>query len=180
MGAATLVPDTVELDELMDTLRSGNLQMAVLMDESGDIAGLITLEDLVEELVGEVRDEHDPDGGEVEVVSEHEWTVDASIRPDELDDAIHFDIPEHEEYETLAGLITLELGRLANVGDTVYVSENGEVSTEKFTADEDGNLPSYVRLMVTELDGVRIERLHVTLVGGRRDHGEAGKEGGAR
>lgn len=180
MGDATLVPDTVELDELMDTLRSGNLQMAILIDESGDIAGIITLEDLVEELVGEVRDEHDPDGGEIEYVNSHEWTVDASIRPDELDDVIDFDIPEHEEYETLAGLVTLELGRLANVGDVVYVSEREVVSEEEPEADEDGHKPQYVRFMVTEMDGSRIERLHITLVGGRKDHSDSGKEGGAR
>lgn len=180
MGDATLVPDTVELDELMDTLRSGNLQMAILIDESGDIAGIITLEDLVEELVGEVRDEHDPDGGEIEFVNSREWTVDASIRPDELDDAIDFDVPEHEEYETLAGLVTLELGRLANVGDVVYVNANETVSEEAPDADADGHAPQYLRLMVTEMDGSRIERLHVTLMGGRKDNEESSKEGGAR
>jgi CBS domain containing-hemolysin-like protein len=180
MGEATLVPDTVELDDLMDTLRAGGLQMAVLIDESGDIAGIITLEDLVEELVGEVRDEHDPDGGEIEFVSTHEWTVDASIRPDELDDAIDFDIPEHEEYETLAGLVTLELGRLAELGDTVYVCEDGRVSEDPFDNEEDGSHPQYLRLIVTELDSSRIERLHVTQLGQRKEHQGAVKEGEAR
>lgn len=177
MGAANLIPDTVELDDLMDILRDGSLQMAIAIDESGDIAGLITLEDLVEELVGEVRDEHDPDSGEIEFVSTHEWNVDASIRPDELDDAINFDIPEHEDYETLAGLVTLELGRLANVGDTVYVSESGELSQEQFGPDESGSKPRYIRLMVTEMDGVRIERLLVSLHGESKDSKDNARHG---
>ncbi|WP_435298697.1 hemolysin family protein [Timonella sp. A28] len=174
MGEATLVPDTVELDDLMDTLRAGGLQMAVLIDESGDVAGVITLEDLVEELVGEVRDEHDPDGGEIEAVSAHQWTVDASVRPDELDDVIDFGIPEHEEYETIAGLVTLELGRLASVGDSVYVTTSGETTTTEPQPDEKGHTSAYLRLMVTEIDGVRIERVLVTLLGSRAATGKGG------
>lgn len=124
-----------------------------------------------------MRDEHDPDSGEIEFVSTHEWNVDASIRPDELDDAINFDIPEHEDYETLAGLVTLELGRLANVGDTVYVSESGELSQEQFGPDESGSKPRYIRLMVTEMDGVRIERLLVSLHGESKDSKDYARHG---
>src|SRR5699024_517398 len=62
---ATLVPDSVELDELMDDLRSGGLQMALVIDEFGDLDGLVTLEDLVEEIIGEVRDEHDTESDPV-------------------------------------------------------------------------------------------------------------------
>ncbi len=65
--------------------------------------------------------------------------------------------------------MTLELGRLANVGDTVYVSESGELSQEQFGPDESGSKPRYIRLMVTEMDGVRIERLLVSLHGESKD-----------
>src|SRR5690606_21361616 len=105
MGPATFVPDTVPLDDLMDTLRAGGLQMAVVVDEFGDHAGLITLEDLVEEIVGEVRDEHDeetddtpePDGS---------WDLDARMRPDEATERLGVTVPEHEDYDTLGGLVT--------------------------------------------------------------------------
>ena len=59
MDPPVLVPESLELDDLLDTLRDGGLQMALVVDEFGNVAGLVTLEDLVEEIVGEVRDEHD-------------------------------------------------------------------------------------------------------------------------
>ena len=122
MDEVTFVPDTVELDELMDTLRAGGLQMAVLIDEFGDTAGLVTLEDLVEELVGEVRDEHDPEPAPVTVEPDGSWDLSAALRPDEAAEHLGAAVPEHEDYETLAGLVTLHLGRLAEVGDRVTVA----------------------------------------------------------
>ncbi|GAA1483847.1 hemolysin family protein [Brachybacterium fresconis] len=150
MGIATFVPDTVPLDDLMDTLRGGGLQMAVVVDEFGDHAGLITLEDLVEEIVGEVRDEHDderddtpePDGS---------WDLDARMRPDEATERLGVTVPEHEDYDTLAGLVTLELGRLAEVGDEIVVD----------TDPAPGEELAQLRIEVTEVDGMRIETVHV-------------------
>ena len=150
MGTATFVPDTVPLDDLMDTLRAGGLQMAVVVDEFGDHAGLITLEDLVEEIVGEVRDEHDeemddtpePDGS---------WDLDARMRPDEAAERLGVTVPEHEDYDTLGGLVTMELGRLAEVGDEIVVD----------TDPVPGERPARLRIEVTEVDGMRIETVHV-------------------
>ncbi|GAP78710.1 MULTISPECIES: hemolysin family protein [Brachybacterium] len=150
MGPATFVPDTVPLDDLMDTLRAGGLQMAVVVDEFGDHAGLITLEDLVEEIVGEVRDEHDeerddtpePDGS---------WDLDARMRPDEATERLGVTVPEHEDYDTLGGLVTMELGRLAEVGDEVVVD----------TDPAPGEEPARLRIVVVEIDGMRIETVHV-------------------
>ena len=152
MGEATFVPDTVPLDDLMDTLRAGHLQMAVVIDEFGDHAGLITLEDLVEEIVGEVRDEHDeepddtpePDGS---------WEFSARIRPDEATERLGVTVPEHEDYDTLGGLVTMELGRLAEVGDEVVVA----------TDPGPGEDPARLRIEVREVDGLRIETLHVSV-----------------
>lgn len=150
MGPATFVPDTVPLDDLMDTLRAGGLQMAVVVDEFGDHAGLITLEDLVEEIVGEVRDEHDeetddtpePDGS---------WDLDARMRPDEATERLGVTVPEHEDYDTLGGLVTMELGRLAEVGDEIVVD----------TDPVPGEEPARLRIVVVEIDGMRIETVHV-------------------
>jgi len=150
MGPATFVPDTVPLDDLMDTLRGGGLQMAVVVDEFGDHAGLITLEDLVEEIVGEVRDEHDeemddapdPDGS---------WDLDARMRPDEATERLGVTVPEHEDYDTLGGLVTMELGRLAEVGDEIVVG----------TDPAPGEEPARLRIAVAEIDGMRIETVHV-------------------
>jgi CBS domain containing-hemolysin-like protein len=151
MGPVTTVPDTVELDALMDTLRHGGLQMAVLIDEFGDTAGLVTLEDLVEELVGEVRDEHDPVQEIVTSDADGAWDLQASLRPDEASEYLGVLVPEHEEYDTLAGLVTLELGRLAHVGDTV------EIASE----DVPGEPASRIRFDVTAMDDHRIDRVRV-------------------
>jgi CBS domain containing-hemolysin-like protein len=150
MGGATFVPDTVPLDDLMDTLRAGGLQMAVVVDEFGDHAGLITLEDLVEEIVGEVRDEHDDETDDVPE-PDGSWDLDARLRPDEATERLGVTVPEHEDYDTLGGLVTMELGRLAAIGDEVLVD----------TAPAPGEEPARLRIEVTEIDGMRIETVHV-------------------
>ncbi len=150
---ATLVPDTVELDELMDTLREGGLQMAVLIDETGDVAGLLTLEDLVEELVGEVVDEHDPEEAVASPVSDGVWQIDGALRPDEATEILRARIPDGADHETVAGLFTLELGRIAKEGDVVVLHTAGEYQ-----------LPaSEVTLTVLEMDGARIARLEASV-----------------
>ncbi|MEG0213393.1 MAG: hemolysin family protein [Glutamicibacter sp.] len=116
---AFLVPDTIELDELMDQMRNGGLQLAVLIDETGDVAGMLTLEDLVEEIVGEVRDEHDPEDSTIQVLSGNSWRLDAALRPDEANELLGCQIPEDSDYETLAGLLTVQLGKFGEVGDVV-------------------------------------------------------------
>ncbi|STX03591.1 hemolysin family protein [Kocuria rosea] len=150
MDEVTFVPDTVELDELMDTLRAGGLQMAVLIDEFGDTAGLVTLEDLVEELVGEVRDEHDPEPEPVTVEPDGSWDLSAALRPDEAAEHLGAAVPEHEDYETLAGLVTLHLGRLAEVGDRVTVA----------AAPAPGEPEATITFEVTALDVHRITAVH--------------------
>lgn len=152
MGSATFVPDTVPLDDLMDTLRAGGLQMALVVDEFGDTDGLITLEDLVEEIVGEVRDEHDDETDDVPD-PDGSWDLDAMLRPDEATDRLAVTVPEHEDYETLGGLVTMELGRLAEVGDEIVVP----------TDPEPGEEPAQLRIEVKEMDGLRIETVHVTI-----------------
>lgn len=152
MDKPTLIPDTVELDDLMDTLRTGGLQMAVLIDETGDIAGLITLEDLVEELVGEVVDEHDPQDGTSERLPFGLWRLDGALRPDEATAILGHTVPEGTEYDTLAGLVMLELGHIARPGDAI------EIATEQ----SHGHPAATVELRVEEMDGARIAKILAT------------------
>ncbi|MFJ9547447.1 hemolysin family protein [Streptomyces erythrochromogenes] len=123
MTSALLVPHSLPVDTLLGRLRTSRT-MAVVIDEYGGTAGVATVEDIVEEVVGEVRDEHDP----IEVpdlieAPEQEgrrvWEADGSVRLDELEE-IGFDVPEGP-YETLAGLIATELERIPAEGDTVAV-----------------------------------------------------------
>jgi CBS domain containing-hemolysin-like protein len=115
------VPDSLDGDALLDRLRSSGLQFAVVVDEYGGTAGIVTLEDLVEEIVGDVRDEHDRlEPSPVRPLGKDSWMVSGLLRADEVEDATGFRMPEGE-YETLAGLVLEQLGRIPDVGDEVRV-----------------------------------------------------------
>ncbi|MBX3067444.1 MAG: HlyC/CorC family transporter [Cryobacterium sp.] len=139
--AALKVPETMKLDTLLGEVRGRGYQMAVVIDEYGGTAGVVTLEDLVEELVGEVSDEHDR--SRAGVIKSNNWSSFPGIlRPDELLDQLGVSVPEDGPYETVAGFITSELGRMPIVGDEVEV---------------DGG-----SLRVERLDGRRIDRVRFT------------------
>jgi CBS domain containing-hemolysin-like protein len=116
---ALRVPETMGLDMLLAELRGrGGYQMAIVVDEYGGTAGIASLEDLVEELVGEVSDEHDR--SKPDVVRSRDWlTFPGILRPDELRERSGVVVPEEGPYETVAGWLMAELGRLPVVGDVV-------------------------------------------------------------
>lgn len=123
------VPETMTLDVLLTELRGRGYQVAIVVDEYGGTSGIATLEDLVEELIGEVADEHDR--APLDVVRARDWfTFPASLRPDELAERTGVVVPEDGNYETLAGFILERLGRMAEVGDTVEV-ETGQFQVER-------------------------------------------------
>jgi CBS domain containing-hemolysin-like protein len=112
------VPETMKLDSLLAELRGRGYQMAVVLDEYGGTAGVATLEDLVEELVGEVSDEHDRN--KPDVVRARDWfTFPGILRPDELLERTGVVVPEEGPFETVAGWLMSDLDRLPIVGDTV-------------------------------------------------------------
>ena len=135
------VPETMKLDDLLGELRGRGYQMAIVVDEYGGTAGVVTLEDLVEELVGEVGDEHDRAKAGV-VRSPDSLTFPGMLRPDELLERTNVVVPEQGPYETVAGYVMSELGRLPVIGDRVDVS---------------GGF-----LTVDRLEGRRIDRLRFT------------------
>jgi CBS domain containing-hemolysin-like protein len=121
MQPVQTVPESLDGDTLLDRLRESGLQLAVVVDEYGGTAGLVTLEDLVEEIVGDVRDEHDR--GEVNPVrplGRDSWMVSGLLREDEVADATGFHMPSGD-YETLAGLVLARLGRIPEVNDEVRI-----------------------------------------------------------
>ena len=135
------VPETMPLDALLTELRGRGYQLAIVVDEYGGTSGVATLEDLVEELIGEVSDEHDR--RPLDVVRARDWfTFPGRWRPDELEDQTAVKLPEEGHFETVAGFVIEQLGRLAEVGDTVTI-ESGTIRVER-------------------LDGRRIERLRFT------------------
>jgi CBS domain containing-hemolysin-like protein len=126
---ALRVPETMKLDSLLSELRARGYQMAVVVDEYGGTAGVATLEDLVEELVGEVSDEHDRT--KADVVRSRDWfTFPGILRPDELLERTGVAVPEEGPYETVGGWLMSELGRLPVTGDRVTI-EGGTFRVER-------------------------------------------------
>jgi CBS domain containing-hemolysin-like protein len=127
MVPVPVVPGSIPLDDLMDELRSG-LQMAVVADEYGGTAGLLTLEDVVEELVGEIKDEHDPVDSRAERRADDTWLLPGTLRPDEIVDITGVRLPESSAYETVAGLLIARLGRMPKEFDAVEVDATMDAS----------------------------------------------------
>ncbi len=118
---APTVPSSLNGDVLLERLRDQGLQLAIVVDEYGGTAGIVTLEDLVEEIVGDVRDEHDPlEVSLVRPLDERSWIISGLLRADEVADAVGFVMPEGD-YETVAGLVLQRLGRIPDTGDEVEV-----------------------------------------------------------
>ncbi|MFV2021406.1 hemolysin family protein [Micromonospora sp. LOL_023] len=165
------VPETVELDPLLATLRSRGLQMAVVIDEYGGTAGIVTLEDLVEEIVGEIADEQDRPTGRHQQAADGSWQLSGLLRPDEAARLTGLDLPEGRTSDTLGGVIIEELGRLPRVGDIVTVTAD-----DREHPDADGlPTPVPVELTVTRIDGRRVDRLLLrradAAVAAARSHG---------
>jgi CBS domain containing-hemolysin-like protein len=134
------VPETIHLDALISQLRDGNLQLAVVLDEYGGTAGVVTLEDLVEEIVGEVSDEHDRLAPGVLQSASGDWFFPGLMRPDEVSEQVPGIVIEDDPaYETIGGFVMRALGRVPVQGDRVEV--------------EGGSLE------VTRMDGRRVDRL---------------------
>jgi len=133
------VPETITLEKLMGVLRSKGLQLAVVVDEYGGTAGIVTLEDLVEELVGELGDEHDRAKLDIRSGKDKSFSFPGMFRPDELEQKLAITVPEDGNYETVAGFMMKKLGRVAAVGDEVVI---------------DGGI-----LKVERMDGKRVDRI---------------------
>lgn len=141
MVEAPRVPETMRLETLMVELRAKGLQLAIVVDEYGGTAGLATLEDLIEELVGELDDEHDRAKAGVTRGANSSVLFPGMIRPDELRE-MAIKVPADGAYETVAGFLMNELGRIPAVGDEVEI--------------EDGIL------RVERMDGRRVDRVRFT------------------
>lgn len=162
MVEAPRVPETMPLAPLLLDLRAEGLQMAVVVDEYGGSSGIVTLEDVVEEIVGDVADEHDRRRQGARSLKGGVWMVPGVLRPDELAAQTRLTVPDDGPYETLGGLIMDRLGRIPAVGDEVRVGD--------------------VILAVERMDGRRVDRIRTWSVNPEPHVGPAGMltEGGER
>ncbi|MGL5824922.1 MAG: hemolysin family protein [Nocardioides sp.] len=162
MVRPTVVPDSLRLDPLLTLLRRDGFQMAIVLDEYGGQAGVVTLEDVVEEIVGDISDEHDPDPSRARLLRDGSWLLSGLLRPDEVEDLTTVGLPEDEAYDTVAGLVLKSLGRIPRVGDITEVDVRLPGDTE--TQDETRPLSRRATLRVARMDGLRVDRLAMNLV----------------
>ncbi|WP_179956789.1 hemolysin family protein [Amycolatopsis anabasis] len=121
MRPVPTVPESLPGDALLNRLRDSRFQLAVVVDEYGGMAGLVTLEDVVEEIIGDVRDEHDErEAPSSQRLATDTWMVSGQLRADEIAEITGFRMPEGD-YETIAGLVLERLGRIPIAGDGIDV-----------------------------------------------------------
>jgi CBS domain containing-hemolysin-like protein len=151
-----IVPDSIKLDPLLSLLRQQGFQMAVVLDEYGGQAGIVTLEDVVEEIVGDIADEHDRLGAQARQRRDGSWSLSGLLRPDEVEDITGVSLPENDDYDTIAGLVLRELGRIPLAGDLV------EVPLPRLNDDDEEDQPDRLAVLrVEHMDGLRIDRIHL-------------------
>lgn len=157
-----LVPTTMSLPDALAILTDTRNQMACVLDEYGGFAGVLTIEDLAEELVGEITDEHDP--AELSPVAERagSWVMTGEVPIDEVERTIDRQLPEGD-YETLAGLSIAEHGSLPPVGATIRVELPLDLAD---LGEADDPVPQFLRLEVLEVERHVPSRLRVELQGG--------------
>jgi putative hemolysin len=138
---ASFVPETKRVSELLKEMQVRRAHLAIVVDEYGGTAGLVTLEDLIEELVGEIVDEFDNDDPLLEPLPNGDWRVSARLSLDEVNELLRLDLPEGD-WDTLAGLVFNALGHVPNEGEAVEIEGH--------------------RLRAERVDGRRIERIRIT------------------
>ena len=133
MRPAYLVPESLSADDLLRDMQIKKIHLAVVLDEYGELAGVITVEDLLEEIVGNIYDEFDPaEPQELEQLGENLWRVSGSLSVDDLADELDIEIPEDEDYDTVGGMILSCLRTIPEDGSRPLVQVNGlELQAEK-------------------------------------------------
>jgi len=140
MKSPFFVPETMKISLLLREMQKRRNHMALVVDEYGGISGLVTIEDLLEELVGEIHDEYDTESPVVQI-GNRQMLIDASISLRDLKEDYHVQLPESPDYETLGGLLITLLQKMPQVGDEVVVEEK--------------------RLRVVEMVGKRIAKVRL-------------------
>ena len=128
------IPETKKINDLLSELQLKRIQIAIVLDEFGGTAGMVTLEDIMEELVGEIQDEYDEEKPIVEKVSSTEFIINATASIYDVNEYLPHDLPEDGDYDTVAGLVSEIFGKIPEVGETREY--NGYIITILKKADE--------------------------------------------
>ena len=126
MRTPYFVPESIRADQLFKDMQRNKIHIAVVIGEYGELAGIITIEDLLEQIVGNIYDEFDPEEPEeIQQIGDNLWRVSGSTRVEDLAEALDMDIPEDEDYDTVGGMVFSCLHTIPQDGDTLEVEVNG-------------------------------------------------------
>jgi len=139
---AYYVPETKSIIEILQEFKSKKVHIALVLDEYGGIGGVLTIEDLLEEIVGEIRDEFDNEEEEsIKEIDDNRYEVDAMLDIETINKSLNIDLPISEDYESLGGLIMSELGKIPAIGDIVDFQD--------------------VKLVVVEVEKMRVSKVEI-------------------
>ncbi len=145
------IPETMKISKLLKEMQKKRIHMALVIDEYGSVSGLVTMEDLLEEIVGEIRDEYDTESPVINL-GENSYLIDASISIRDLKEDYSIELPESPDYETLSGFLLLEFQKIPVVGDFI------EIDNKKLTVSEMvGKRISKVKLEIIKNESERTE-----------------------
>ncbi|MEM2124261.1 MAG: hemolysin family protein [Methanolinea sp.] len=151
------VPESKKIDDLLRELQLRKVQMAIVLDEYGSFAGIVTVEDILEEIVGDILDEFDREEPSIQKVGEGIYLVDAKVWVEEINDELDLSLPVSESYESIGGLVIDRLGRIPHPGESVYIKE------------------CHTTLVVTQMLGRRIVKVKVIQHPPGEEKGEQGR-----
>ena len=143
MSEVFFVPETKKIDALLSEFKRRKQHMAIVVDEHGLVIGSITIEDVLEEIVGDIMDETDTDEENIQKIKTNEWLIQGKAEIKNLNKKLHLEIPENPEYDTLAGYVLFKAGRIPKKGELIT----------------DGNL----NCIITDKKGQRINKVKVTI-----------------
>jgi putative hemolysin len=164
------VPETKRIDDLLQEFRTERTHMAIVLDEYGGTAGLVTIEDVIEEIVGEIQDEYDEEDRLVEELADGSYSVDARMSIGEVNNLLAIDLPS-EDSDSIGGFIVNYLGRVPQTGESFSYEGASPLSKPRFSngahsSNTNGNgvLRRDLSISVVESDERRISRVKVKLV----------------
>jgi putative hemolysin len=158
---ALFVPESKRLGDLLSELQKSRTQIALVIDEYGGLAGIVTLEDCLEELVGEIQDEFDEETPPIVPNGTNTYLVDGGLSVDDLNDALNINIIE-EKMDTVGGLVLSRLGRVANIGDTIVLGERKKIVD--LEGDEDDRYEDInIIIKVEQMENLRIRQVSLTI-----------------
>jgi CBS domain containing-hemolysin-like protein len=140
------VPETKKIDDLMKELQVHRVQMAIIIDEYSSFVGIVTVEDILEEIVGDIMDEHDKEEPEIQKIAEGVYVVDAQMWVEDVNEQLEIGLPLDESYETIGGLIIDRLGHLPQ-----HPGEKAEIE------------PAHITLVVMQMHGRRMVKVKIVL-----------------